>query len=90
MLVLLSANPFARTGALNHPHHLAIHGLGPRHGGTSQKGPGIFTHLLIAVDKFTKWIEAKPITNIRSEEVIKFDEDMTSMHPTMLGESHGG
>ena len=24
------------------------------------------------VDKFTKWIEAKPITNIRSEEAVKF------------------
>ena len=28
--------------------------------------------MLIAVDKFTKWIEAKPITNIHSEEVDKF------------------
>ena len=32
--------------------------------GALKKGPGIFTHLLIAVDKFAKWIEAKPITNI--------------------------
>ena len=24
------------------------------------------------MDKFTKWIEAKPITNIRSEEEVKF------------------
>ena len=36
------------------------------------KGLGSFTHLLIAVDKFTKWIEAKPITNIRSEQAVKF------------------
>ena len=35
-------------------------------------GLGGFTHLLVAVDKFTKWIEAKPITNIRSEEAVKF------------------
>ena len=34
------------------------------------------THLLIAVDKFTKWIEAKPITNIRSEQVVKFFLDI--------------
>ena len=26
----------------------------------------------MVVDKFTKWIEAKPITNIRSEEAVKF------------------
>jgi hypothetical protein len=40
--------------------------------GPLKKGPGGFTHLLVAVDKFTKWIEAKPITNIRSEEAVKF------------------
>ena len=89
MLILCLANSFAGTGASNHPHHLAIHGLGPRHGRTPQKGPGGFTHLLVAVDKFTKWIEDKPITNIRSEEVVKFDEDMTSIHMTMLGEPYG-
>ena len=40
--------------------------------GPLKKGPGSFTHLLVAVDKFTKWIEAKPITNIHSEEAVKF------------------
>ena len=39
--------------------------------GPLKKGPGGFTHLLIAVDKFTKWIETKPITNIRSKEAVK-------------------
>ena len=29
--------------------------------GPLKKGPGGFTHLLVAVDKFTKWIEVKPI-----------------------------
>ena len=37
---------------------------------------GGFTPLLVAVNKFTKWIEAKPITNIRSEEAIKFFLDI--------------
>ena len=40
--------------------------------GPLQKGPDAFTHLLVEVDKFTKWIEAKPITNVRSEEAVKF------------------
>ena len=44
--------------------------------GPLKKAPGGFTHLLVAVDKFTKWIEAKPITNIRSEEVVKFFLDI--------------
>ena len=40
--------------------------------GPLKKGLGDFTHLLVVVDKFTKWIEAKPITNIHSEEAVKF------------------
>ena len=41
-----------------------------------KKALGGFTHLLVAVDKFTKWIEAKPITNIHSEEAVKFFLDI--------------
>ena len=44
--------------------------------GPLKKGLGGFTHLLIAVDKFTKWIESKPITNILSEEAVKFFLDI--------------
>ena len=44
--------------------------------GPLKKGLGGFTHLLVAVDKFTKWIEAKPITNIRSEGAVKFFLDI--------------
>ena len=44
--------------------------------GPLKKGPGSFTHLLVVVDKFTKWIEAKPITNIRLEEAVKFFLDI--------------
>ena len=32
--------------------------------------------MLVVVDKFTKWIEAKLITNICSEEAIKFFLDI--------------
>jgi len=44
--------------------------------GPLKKGPSGFTRLLIAVDKFSKWIEAKPIPNIRSEEAVKFFLDI--------------
>ena len=44
--------------------------------GPLKKGPGGFTHLLVVVDKFTMWIEAKPITNIHSEEAVKFFLDI--------------
>ena len=38
--------------------------------GPLQKAVGGYTHLLVAIDKFSKWIEARPITNIRSEQAI--------------------
>ena len=44
--------------------------------GPLKKVLGGFTHLLVAVDRFTKWIDAKPITNIRTEEAVKFFLDI--------------
>jgi hypothetical protein len=35
-----------------------------------------FTHLLVAVDKFTKWIEAKPIKKLNCSSTIKFFHDI--------------
>jgi transposase InsO family protein len=37
---------------------------------------GGFTHLLVAIDKFSKWIEACPITSIRSEQAVLFFTDI--------------
>ena len=31
-----------------------------------------FIHVLVAVDKFTKWIEAKPIKNLDADTAISF------------------
>ena len=36
------------------------------------KAPGGFTHLLVAIDKFSKWIEARPIERVRLEEAVAF------------------
>jgi transposase InsO family protein len=44
--------------------------------GPLRKAPGGFTHLLVAVDKFTKWIMAKPITKTNSQESVKFFLDI--------------
>jgi hypothetical protein len=35
--------------------------------GPMQKAPGGFTHLLVAIDKFSKWIEIRPLNSIRSK-----------------------
>jgi hypothetical protein len=34
--------------------------------------PGGFTHVLVAIDKFTKWIRYKPITNLFADQVVSF------------------
>jgi hypothetical protein len=44
--------------------------------GPLKSSSGGFTHLLVAVDKFTKWIEAKPITKTNSLVVVKFFVDI--------------
>jgi transposase InsO family protein len=40
--------------------------------GPFKTAPGGLTHLLVAVDKFSKWIEAKPIKKLDGSSTIKF------------------
>jgi hypothetical protein len=35
-----------------------------------------FTHILVAIDKFSKWIEVHPICSLRSEQVVLFFMDI--------------
>jgi transposase InsO family protein len=44
--------------------------------GPLRQAPGAFTHLLVAVDKFSKWIEARSIVSVRSEEAVEFFTDI--------------
>jgi hypothetical protein len=44
--------------------------------GPLKKAPGGYTHLLVAVDKFSKWIEARPITKTKSEQAVLFFHDI--------------
>jgi hypothetical protein len=32
--------------------------------GPLRKAPGGYTHLLVAIDNFSKWVKARPITNL--------------------------
>jgi transposase InsO family protein len=40
--------------------------------GPLQKASGGFKHLLVAIDKFSKWIEVRPLTSIGSEQAVTF------------------
>ena len=44
--------------------------------GPLKKASGGYTHLLVTIDKFTKWIEARPISVIKSEQVVLFFLDI--------------
>ena len=44
--------------------------------GPLKRAPGGYTHLLVTVDKFTKWIEARPISVIKSEQAVLFFLDI--------------
>jgi len=52
--------------------------------GPLQKAKGGYTHLLVAIDKFSKWIEARPITNIRSEQAVLFFTDIITDNGTQF------
>jgi transposase InsO family protein len=44
--------------------------------GPLRKVPGGYTHLLVAIDKFSKWVEMGPITNLRVEQAVTFFTDI--------------
>ena len=44
--------------------------------GPLQAAPGGFTHLFVAIDKFTKWIEAKPVAKITAGRAKEFFQDI--------------
>jgi hypothetical protein len=44
--------------------------------GPFKKAPGGLTHLLLMVDKFTKWIEVKPMAKTGSKQVVNFIQDI--------------
>jgi transposase InsO family protein len=44
-----------------------------------RKAPEGYTHPLVAMDKFSKWIEARSITNLRAEQVVSFFTDIINL-----------
>src|SRR5207253_4838025 len=41
-----------------------------------QRAPGGYTHLFVTIDKFTKWIEAKPVATITVAKTKEFFQDI--------------
>jgi hypothetical protein len=40
--------------------------------GPFKEAKGGFTHIFVAMDKFTKWIEVKPIASITAAKAVEF------------------
>jgi hypothetical protein len=47
--------------------------------GPFKKAKGGFTHIFIAVDKFTKWIEVKPAASITVAKAVEFIKEIMYM-----------
>jgi transposase InsO family protein len=45
--------------------------------GPFKTASGGYKHILVAVDKFTKWIEVRAVSTVTSKEAAKFIEDIT-------------
>jgi hypothetical protein len=41
-----------------------------------KKAQGGYTHILVAIDKFTKWIEYKPIASLTSAKAVEFIQEI--------------
>jgi hypothetical protein len=41
-----------------------------------KKAKGGFTHIFMALDKFTKWIEVKPATSITAAKAVEFIKEI--------------
>ena len=44
--------------------------------GPLKRAPGGFEYIYIAIDKFTKWIEYKPLIEFNTAKVVEFMEDI--------------
>jgi transposase InsO family protein len=55
---------------------MAFRRVGAGHRGPLREAPEGYTHLLVAVDKFSKWVEVRPITNLRAEQAVFFFTDI--------------
>jgi hypothetical protein len=44
--------------------------------GQFRTASGGYKHILVVVDKFTKWIEVRPVVEVTSEEAVKFIGDI--------------
>jgi hypothetical protein len=70
------SNNMSRLQASHHTTNLALRLLGARHDWTSSDYARGFNRVLVAIDKFTKWIEVKPVTCPKANRVLNFLDEL--------------
>jgi hypothetical protein len=70
--ILCETDTPTRSGPADNTHHLAVCRVGSGPHRSLAEGTRGFLHLLVAIDKFYKWIEVRPLTSIRSEQAVAF------------------
>jgi hypothetical protein len=59
-----------------HPSCLAVRMLGLDQVGPLKKAKGGFKYIFVAIDKFTKWIEYKPLIKYSTAKAVEFIQDI--------------
>jgi hypothetical protein len=62
---------------------MALRHLGTRPHQETLTHPRGFDHVFVMIDKFTKWIKAKPIATASLEAVVKFIKEVINRYGVM-------
>jgi hypothetical protein len=74
--VIRSPETRAISSTANHTYYLTFLYMGLDLVGPFKKAKGGFTHIFIWVDKFTKWIEVKPVASITVAQAVEFIKEI--------------
>jgi hypothetical protein len=70
--IFCSPEIHAVASIIDHTNHVAFFNLGVDLVVPFKKAKGGFTHIFVALDKFTKWIKVKSIASITAAKVVEF------------------
>jgi hypothetical protein len=76
MPILCQTAAPASSGPAHYSSVMALRYVGLDAVGPFRTAPGGYKYILVAVDKFTKWIEVRPVAKVTSEETLKFIGDI--------------
>jgi hypothetical protein len=74
--ILIKAATSTCTTVADYSCDLVVCMLGAGHDRALQESSRGYTHILVAIDKFTKWIEYKPIAFLTSAKAVKFIQEI--------------